>query len=1281
MKQEAFEGGGLLSPRRTRPRGAPPGAAAGGAEEESAAAAGARAGRAPREWEIPGHSQGRREAHCERLGGFASEAAARAAAEVSGSGAGGRSRRSLASAEWRFMLADRPELEPAGFSGEAFDDSAWPRITVPSNWECEGHGQPIYTNFEYPFPVNPPFVPDDNPTGFYRLRFAMPPAGAEGERHWLSFGGVASAFWVWVNGQRVGFSQDRCLPAEFDITRFLRAGVENTVAVKVVRWSAGSYLEDQDQWSLSGIFRDVWLLSKPAVHIWDFTAEPRLEFTSTPRGFGGELKTARLDVRVKLESSAGEGPAAWLDASGRSYILRASLRGPCSSSGGSQLCEVRETDEFVASADGRNTNAWMPRGTGGMAHLSFDFCPGSLPELWSAEDPALYLLEIGLWSEGRRVDGEASLVGFRAVRAHGHILLLNDQPLTLRGVNRVEHDPRRGKALREEDMVWDVEQMKRHNFNAVRCAHYPNDTRWYELCDLYGLMVIDEANIETHGFDPNFENNLAHPSNIAAWEPAFLQRGLRMVACNRNHPCVLMWSLGNEAGIGPAHEAMAAAIRAADGTRLLHYEGGGSATACTDVVCPMYARPAQVSALADAQEGEGEGRGRPLLLSEYSHSMGNSTGNLKAYWDLFYSRPCLAGGFIWDWVDQGLDAVDEEGREFLGYGGDFGPGPHDRQFCINGLVYPCRSRARPGEVGSSLHPALRECWAAQAPVAFDALVPPPGSSAPLRVRVVNRHDFLTLRDFKLCVQVRVDGRHLLQGGDRFEAELCDGALACLQPHSSAVVHLPPRVLAACAPFTNGEEVHITFLAFRRESLGSGAGPRGAADSSCVGAQQFLLRGAPDPARREFGLLPRGNSRPSEKSRTNYELSYHTSDYLYVAHPGPSGARGWVEFSKKTGGITSLMLGDQRVALGDFTVCLYRAATDNDRGGASGSSYMARWHKAGLDNLRQEGVKLEVVGSSDEGVTVRAQWRLRPKVLASEVANAATAGVGEMGGAHWFAEGSKDIPVHAPGAENDPRSTLVEIAYCVGCDGAVSVHATVDTTRTLVELHPETHLKPSLARVGLAFSIPDELGCLEWCGLGPHECYPDRKFAGEVGWYESEAQNMHENYIYPQEGGARAGVRWVRLSDSEGKKQIVAFPGSTCAPCTWESAEEIFTGEDGEYVTLGSHHVAGRTFEAVNVSVHSLESIDAASHGKDLSRSQGRVFVHLDHRHMGVGGDDSWSPSVHDEYLIAPGRHEFSTVLMLGDAPCITRGALRRSNSSGSGAAWGPAERTRMPASP
>jgi len=377
----------------------------------------------------------------------------------------------------------------------------------------------------------------------------------------------------------------------------------------------------------------------------------------------------------------------------------------------------------------------------------------------------------------------------------------------------------------------------------------------------------------------------------------------------------------------------------------------------------------------------------------------------------------------------------------------------------------------------------------------------------------------------------------------------------------------------------------------------------------------------------------------------------------------------------------LMLGDQRVALGDFTVCLYRAATDNDRGGASGSSYMARWHKAGLDNLRQEGVKLEVVGSSDEGVTVRAQWRLRPKVLASEVANAATAGVGEMGGAHWFAEGSKDIPVHAPGAENDPRSTLVEIAYCVGCDGAVSVHATVDTTRTLVELHPETHLKPSLARVGLAFSIPDELGCLEWCGLGPHECYPDRKFAGEVGWYESEAQNMHENYIYPQEGGARAGVRWVRLSDSEGKKQIVAFPGSTCAPCTWESAEEIFTGEDGEYVTLGSHHVAGRTFEAVNVSVHSLESIDAASHGKDLSRSQGRVFVHLDHRHMGVGGDDSWSPSVHDEYLIAPGRHEFSTVLMLGDAPCITRGALRRSNSSGSGAAWGPAERTRMPASP
>jgi len=1152
------------------------------------------------------------------------------------------------------MLTARPELEPAGFSGEAFDDSAWPKIAVPSNWECEGHGQPIYTNFEYPFPVNPPFVPDDNPTGFYRLRFNVPPAGAEGERHWLSFGGVASAFWVWVNGQRVGFSQDRCLPAEFDITRFLRTGAENLLAVKVVRWSAGSYLEDQDQWSLSGIFRDVWLLSKPVRHIWDFMAEPRLEFASTPRGFGGELRGARLEVRVKLESSVREGATAWLDASGRPCVLRASLRGPSSSGSGAQLCEVRSTDEFAPSAGGRNTNSWMPRnGTGAEARLSFDFSTGSLPRLWSAEDPVLYLLEVGLWSDGRLVDGEASLVGFRAVRAHGHILLLNDQPLTLRGVNRVEHDPRHGKTLREEDMVWDIRQMKIHNFNAVRCAHYPNDRRWYELCDLYGLMVIDEANIETHGFDPNFENNLAHPSNSAAWEPAFLQRGLRMVACNRNHPCVLMWSLGNEAGIGPAHEAMAAAIRAADSTRLLHYEGGGSATACTDVVCPMYARPAQVAALADTQEGKGEGRGRPLLLSEYSHSMGNSTGNLKEYWDLFYSRPCLAGGFIWDWVDQGLNAVDGKGREFLGYGGDFGPGPHDRQFCINGLVYPGRSQAGAGELGSSLHPALRECWAAQAPVAFDALMPPGGSGAPLCVRVINRHDFLTLRPFRLCVQVRVDGRHVLAGTDRFEAELLDGALASLKPRESTVVRLPASVLTACAPFTNGEEVHITFLAFRRESIKNGAGPRGAEDSSCVGARQFLLRGAPDPGRREFGC-PR--SGVVDAPGLHGVLAEETRGTLRVTH-----GRGWVEFSKKTGGISRMSCAGQDVDLGDFRVCLYRAATDNDRGGASGSSYMSRWHKAGLDNLRQEDVQLEVTGSSEEEVGIRAQWRLRPEVIASEVANAETAGVGEMGGAHWFAEGDKTIPVHAPGAEDNPRSTLVEIAYCVSRDGAVSVQATVDTSRTLVELHPKTHLKPSLARVGLAFSIPDEFRGLEWCGLGPHECYPDRKFAGEVGWYESEAQNMHENYIYPQEGGSRASVRWVGLSDSDRKKQIVAFPGSSRGTGVQSSMPQCAVCE---------------TFEAVNVSVYSLQNIDAASHCKDLSRSQGRVFVHLDHRHMGVGGDDSWSPSVHDEYLIAPGCHKFSTVLMFRVARAGT-GGLR----PGYGEECGPAERTRMPASP
>ena len=324
--------------------------------------------------------------------------------------------------------------------------------------------------------------------------------------------------------------------------------------------------------------------------------------------------------------------------------------------------------------------------------------------------------------------------------------------------------------------------------------------------------------------------------------------------------------------------------------------------------------------------------------------------------------------------------------------------------------------------------------------------------------------------------------------------------------------------------------------------------------------------------------------------------------------------------------------------------------------------MSRWHKAGLDNLKQEGVQLEVVGTSYDGeeVGVRAEWRLRPEVIASEVTNAETAGVGEMGGAHWFAEGDKRVPVHAPGAENNPRSTLVEIVYCVSRDGAVSVRATVDTSRTLVELHPKTHLKPSLARVGLAFSIPGEFGCLEWCGLGPHECYPDRKFAGEVGWYESEAQNMHENYIYPQEGGSRTGVRWVELSDSDRKKQIVAFPGSSRGTGVQSSTPQCAISD---------------TFEAVNVSVYSLQNIDDASHCKDLSRSHGRVFVHLDHRHMGVGGDDSWSPSVHEEYLIAPGCHKFSTVLMFRDAHAGT-GARR----PGTGGAHGPAEYTRMPAS-
>ena len=558
--------------------------------------------------------------------------------------------------DWKFKLVDRPENAPEGFSAPDFADEQWDTIPVPSNWQLQGYDKPIYTNIKYPFPADPPRVPEENPTGLYRLNFTLPEEW-EGREIFIHFGGVDSAFYLWVNGTEVGYSQGSRLPAEFDITPYLQPG-NNLLAVQVMRWSSGTYLEDQDMWWLSGIFRDVYLFATPKLHIRDFAVQTPLDETYTD---------GTLQVRVKLRNygETDHGPA--------TVELK--------------LYDADRKPVFQQSV--AKSVEQVPRWQEEVLDIAE---PVSQPRLWSAEDPYLYTLVLLLKdSQGKVIEAERVRVGFRQVDIKDGKILINGRPVLFKGVDRHEHDERRGKAITEETMIADIKLMKQFNFNAVRTSHYPNQPRWYELCDEYGLYVIDEADIECHGLVNHGPNYKIEPANDPDWLTAIMDRGIRMVERDKNHPCIFMWSMGNEAGLGPNFEALAAWIHANEPTRPVHYEGttsdpSGKISSCVDLVSVMYPALERLRALAQDPEDD-----RPVLMCEYNHAMGNSNGNLKEYWDLIRSEERLIGGFIWDWVDQGLLKTSEDGQEYWGYGGDFGDEINDLNFCINGVISPDRT--------------------------------------------------------------------------------------------------------------------------------------------------------------------------------------------------------------------------------------------------------------------------------------------------------------------------------------------------------------------------------------------------------------------------------------------------------------------------------------------------------------------------------------------------------------------------------------------------------------
>lgn len=548
---------------------------------------------------------------------------------------------------WKFYYADSVQARPTAFYKNDFDLTRWDTISVPSNWEMKGFGIPVYTNIKYMFPANPPYIPHDiNNNGSYKRDFEVPKEWNDKDIY-LHFAGVSGAMYVWVNENFVGYNEGSKTAAEFNITKFLKSG-KNSISVQVMRWSDASYMEDQDFWRLSGIERDVYVYASNKVTLRDFRVISDLE---------NSYKDGVLNIDLKVDNSTTNSVEKSIDI--------ALLDGET---------EVYSETKTLNLKTGRNT-------------VNFNKTILNVKS-WNAEQPNLYTLLISVNGESTAVK-----VGFRNIKIENSQFLVNGKPVLIKGVNHHDHDDKTGHVISEALTIKDMELMKQNNINAIRCSHYPKNPHFYRLADQYGFYVIDEANIETHGmgntnsdFDNHPEKQAVHPAYLPQWKGAHLDRTIRMFERDKNHPSIVIWSLGNEAGNGDNFYATYAWLKQNDTTRPTQYEGA-TAYENTDIQAPMYW---SIEKMIKYVKEDGS---RPLIQCEYAHAMGNSLGNFQDYWDVIESYPTMQGGFIWDWVDQGILTKNKAGEPFWAYGGDLGGFDlqNDKNFCLNGIVNPDRT--------------------------------------------------------------------------------------------------------------------------------------------------------------------------------------------------------------------------------------------------------------------------------------------------------------------------------------------------------------------------------------------------------------------------------------------------------------------------------------------------------------------------------------------------------------------------------------------------------------
>jgi len=1009
---------------------------------------------------------------------------------------------------WKFNFVRRPADRPVDFYKPDFDDKAWKTIRVPANWQLEGYDVPIYTNITYPWgKVDPPLIPaDNNPVGSYRRAFVMP-ASWTGRRIFVTFDGVASAFYLWVNGEKVGFSKGSRTPAEFDITRFVKPG-QNQLAVEVYRWCDGSYLEDQDFWRLSGIFRDVTLWSADALHIRDY--EVRSEFDDS-------LTDAKLQVTLDVENAgAAAAPVA----------LRAVLLGAAN-------VKVAEATMTVDS---------LAPGTTAQPRLLLAV---PKPKKWSAESPTLYTLLLTLRDgQSKVLEVIPQRVGFRRVAMKDGQFLLNGRAILFKGVNRHEHDPDTGQYVTVEQMLRDIRLMKKHNINAVRTSHYPNTTAWYDLCDQYGLYIIDEANIESHGMGYEPTRTLG---NNPAWKAAHMDRTVRMVERDKNHASIVIWSLGNEAGDGVNFEATSAWIHGRDTSRPVMYERA-QLKPHTDMYVPMYAPPSSIAKYVSTPQA------RPIVECEYAHAMGNSTGNFKEYWDIFYSQRQAQGGFIWDWVDQGLrtrippagtrqehpERKAFAGPEFvrgfrqvdkrdtyLTYGGDFGPEdvPSDFNFCMNGLV----------DADRQPHPGLLVVKKN-----YQYVQMRPVDLAKGTLEVANWFDFTDLDDVLAGRwEVKADGRLLLSG--LLEPQK-------LGPREKHEVTLP---IGAIVPEPGVEYfLELSFRLKKATAWGGRAGDEMAYD-------QFKL---PIHKASVAAAVPATATAP---------VLTDAADRITVEARGAKAV-----FDKTSGTLTSLTYIGVEIVKAGLRPDFWRAWTDNDRG--------ARLSQK-LDIWRQASVAWPVAPESKPQVFPGSLISAKSPTLEKTPESAA-----------WTVESVTASRIGTTAVRVDVKASIPVISsrYTISYTFLATGDIIVDAAFT-----PGAKELPMMPRVGMQLVMPAGFEQVAWLGPGPDETYSDRNEA-RVGAYKGTVDGQWTEYSKPQENGNKADARWMAITNAQGVGLLaVGMP--------------LLSAEAGHF----TH-----------------DDIWNAKHAYEMTK-RAELYVNLDFKQMGVGGDNSWGALPHTPYQI------------------------------------------------